>query len=131
MATIGEAARRSGINIETIRYFEREGVVPQPGRSAAGRRLYTEDDISVLVFVGRCRKLGFTQTDIKALLALRTAPVTECADVLSIALQHRQAVRSRIEDLQRLDTALMALVAECEAGSTKCPAIEKLFSVPG
>ena len=59
MATIGEASRRSGINIETIRYYEREGVVPRPGRSASGRRVYTDDEVAVLAFVKRCRDMGF------------------------------------------------------------------------
>lgn len=130
MATIGEASRRSGINIETIRYFEREGVVPRPQRSAAGRRVYSEDDITVLVFVAQCRKLGFTQSDIKALLALKTASAADCAEVLSIATQHRESVRNRIDELRRLDSALSALVADCKAGRTHCPAIEKLFSAP-
>lgn len=128
MATIGEASRRSGVRIETIRYYEREGVTPVPGRSAAGRRVYTEDGIAVLVFVKRCRDMGFPLSDVRALMALRNATDDQCDEVRSIAERHIADVRNRIEELQRLEAALEALVSECRLGRTACPALEALFS---
>ena len=68
MFTIGKASEQSGVNIETIRYYEREGIVPKPGRSAGGRRLYSSDEIAKLRFVRRCRDLGFPISNIQTFL---------------------------------------------------------------
>ena len=70
MFTIGKASEQSGVNIETIRYYEREGIVPKPGRSAGGRRLYSSDEIAKLRFVRRCRDLGFPISNIQTFLSL-------------------------------------------------------------
>ena len=128
MATIGEAARRSGIHIETIRYYEREGIVPPPGRTAGGRRAYTERDIGLLVFVKRCRDLGFSISDILNLQALRDASDDQCREVKTIGLHHLQDVRDRIADLTRLEASLAALVAECNGGRVECSALRELFA---
>ena len=131
MMTIGDASRRSGIHIETIRYFEREGLLPAPARSATGRRLYSEDDIGVLTFVSRCRDLGFRQADIRTLLALRNAPEESCGEVRQVAAGHLEDTRARIAGLRRLEAALASLIAECRDGRTACPALETLFSDRG
>ena len=128
MAAIGEAARRSGIHIETIRYYEREGIVPPPGRTATGRRIYTEAEIGILVFVKRCRNLGFPISDVKTLMALRDASEEQSGEVKTIALHHLQDVRDRIADLTRLQASLTSLVAECEDGRVECPALKELFA---
>jgi MerR family mercuric resistance operon transcriptional regulator len=128
MTSIGEAARRSGIHIETIRYYEREGIVPTPSRTAAGRRLYTESDIGMLIFVKRCRDLGFPISDIRTLQGLRDASDDQCGEVQTIALHHLQDVRDRIVDLTRLEASLASLVAECDGGRVECPALKKLFA---
>lgn len=128
MATIGEASRRSGINIETIRYYEREGIIPAPGRSASGRRVYSDDEIAVLAFVRRCRDMGFPLVDVRALMALRNAADDQCDDVRSIAERHIADVRRRIAELRRLEMALKSLVSECSKGRTACPALEELFA---
>ncbi|MGB7242767.1 MAG: MerR family transcriptional regulator, partial [Sulfitobacter sp.] len=70
MFTIGKASEQSGVNVETIRYYEREGIVPKPGRSAGGRRLYSNDEIAKLRFVRRCRDLGFPIAIIQTFLSL-------------------------------------------------------------
>jgi MerR family transcriptional regulator, mercuric resistance operon regulatory protein len=128
MATIGAAARLSGINIETIRYYEREGIVPSPERSEGGRRVYTADQIEILLFVKRCRDLGFPLSDVKAMLALRTAMSDQCDEVRAISERHIANVRAKLEDLRRLEQALVELVAECRKGRTECPALKGLFS---
>jgi len=128
MATIGEASRRSGINIETIRYYEREGVVPRPGRSASGRRVYTDDEVAVLAFVKRCRDMVFPLADVRVLLALRNATADQCDEVRVISQRHIADVRNRIAALRRLETALGALVSECRQGRTACPALQELFA---
>ncbi|HEX9789150.1 MAG TPA: MerR family DNA-binding protein [Kiloniellales bacterium] len=128
MAMIGEASLLSGINIETIRFYEREGIVPAPDRSSGGRRVYTADQIAILIFVKRCRDLGFPLADVRTLLALRTAADDHCDDVRLISERHIEDVRRRIADLRRLEKALVALVAECRKGRTDCPALRELFS---
>ncbi|MEX2614614.1 MAG: MerR family transcriptional regulator [Alphaproteobacteria bacterium] len=128
MATIGEASRRSGVKIETIRYYEREGVTPAPDRTATGRRVYTENGVSVLVFVKRCRDMGFSLSDARALLALRNATDDQCDEVRSISERHIADVRNRIVALRQLEAALEALVSECRKGHTACPALEELFT---
>lgn len=128
MATIGEAARRSGINIETIRFYEREGIVPAPGRSTGGRRVYATDDVDRLVFVKRCRDLGFSLRDVRALLALRCAESDQCDEVRTISKRHISDVRDKIRDLRRLERALVSLVSECQEGRADCPALKGLFS---
>lgn len=128
MIAIGEAARRSGIHIETIRYYEREGIVPAPGRTAGGRRVYTDADIGMLVFVKRCRDLGFPIADIRALQALRDASDEQCAEVQTIALHHLQGIRDRIANLTRLEASLASLVTECDDGRVECPALRGLFA---
>lgn len=128
MATIGEAARRSGLHIETIRFYEREGVTASPGRTAGGRRAYTEDEIERLVFVKRCRDLGFPLPDVSAMLALRNAEHDQCDDVRAISERHIADVRAKIRDLRRLERALVKLVAECREGRADCPALDVLFA---
>lgn len=128
MATIGDAARRSGIHIETIRYYEREGIVPPPGRTAGGQRSYTERDIGMLVFVKRCRDLGFPISDIRTLQGLRDASDDQCGEVETIARHHLQAIRDRIADLAQLEASLESLVAECKGGRVECPALKELFA---
>jgi MerR family mercuric resistance operon transcriptional regulator len=128
MYPIGEAARRSGVAIETIRYYEREGVVPLPDRAASGRRLYDKAGIARLRFVKRCRDLGFSIEDVRALLALSKPDSKACSDVKRIGERHLHDVRDKIADLTRLEAALTELVAECEQGKRQCPVLRQLFA---
>ncbi len=126
-ATIGTAARRAGVNIETIRYYEREGVVPKPARAANGRRVYGEAEIGRLAFVRRARELGFTLGEVRALARLAAQPAAACSDVLSMTRGHLADVRRRIADLERLERALARLAAQCARGRPRpCPVIEAL-----
>ncbi|MEQ8694797.1 MAG: MerR family transcriptional regulator [Gammaproteobacteria bacterium] len=125
---IGAAAQRSGVNIETIRYYEREGVVPSPDRSEAGRRMYDDQGIARLRFVKRCRELGFSIQDVKTLLALSTMTEPPCHDVKAIGERHILQVESKIYDLEKLLIALRGLIRQCDSGRERCPAIQKLFS---
>ncbi|MPZ12078.1 MAG: MerR family DNA-binding protein [Kiloniellaceae bacterium] len=128
MHPIGEVARRSGVTIETIRYYEREGVVPLPDRSASGRRLYDSAGIARLRFVKRCRDLGFPIEDIRALLALSKGDSKACSDVKLIGERHLRDVRDKIADLTRLEAALADLVAECDEQRPHCPVLRQLFA---
>lgn len=127
MHSIGEAARQSGVTIETIRYYEREGLVPTPARFASGRRLYDGAGITRLRFIKRCRSLGFSIQDIQALLAIANEPNKACGDVKAIGEQHLCDVQKRITDLTRHERALMELLSECERGKPSCSALQRLF----
>ena len=124
---IGEAGRRAGVNIETIRYYEREGVVPKPARAANGRRVYNDAEIGRLVFVRRGRELGFTLGEIRALSRLAAGPGTACDEVLAMTRAHLAQVRRKIRDLARLESVLARLARQCARGRPRaCPLIEAL-----
>lgn len=127
MHPIGTAARLSGVAIETIRYYEREGVVPKAERSGSGRRLYGKDAIARLRFVKRCRELGFSIPDIRSLLALAQNRQTSCDEAREIGEANLTVVKSKITDLQRMEQALAELVRLCRAGQPDCPMLRHLF----
>ena len=125
MRPIGAASTMSGVNIETIRYYEREGIVPRAERTPAGRRLYGDADIARLRFVKRCRDLGFSVPDIRTLLELSAGNGAPCADVKALGERHLHGVRRKLDALGKLERALAELVRRCDAGRTDCPMLEK------
>ncbi|HEY1927654.1 MAG TPA: helix-turn-helix domain-containing protein [Caulobacteraceae bacterium] len=129
--TIGELSRRTGCNIETIRYYERIALMPAPPRR--GRyRSYGADDVGRLGFVRRARELGFTLDEVRALLDLAAGGQEACAEVRTLAVSHLQAVQARIADLQRMEQVLAASVRACDAGRDPgCPLIEALYAEGG
>ena len=131
MHPIGAAARLSGVNIETIRYYEREGIVPRAARTPAGRRIYDSDDIARLRFIRRCRDLGFSVPDIRTLLELSAGSEAPCADVKALGEQHLRGVRRKLDDLGKLERALAELVKQCDAGQTDCPMLARLLAASG
>ncbi len=128
MFPIGRASVQSGVNVETIRYYEREGIVAKPGRSAAGRRLYTPDEIARLRFVKRCRDLGFPMSIIQTLLSLTSDQGRSCGEVKLMAEDHLVAINAKIENLARLRDALQGLSNSCDDGTSSCPMLEALMS---
>ncbi|MCU0883348.1 MAG: helix-turn-helix domain-containing protein [Beijerinckiaceae bacterium] len=123
---IGDLSRQTGCHIETIRYYERIGLLPKPSRR--GRyRTYTPADVARLRFVCRSRELGFAIKEVKALLRLEIGGVTSCAEAKSMAAKHLQDVRSRIADLRRMEHVLASTVKACDDGdSAVCPLIAAL-----
>ncbi len=126
--TIGQVARRTEVGIETIRFYEREGVLEKPDRSASGYRLYREDVIDRLRFIRRAQKLGFTLNQIKELLSLRLDPTTTCADVKQRAEQKMNDVENKIRTLQRMKRALVKLTKACSGRgpTSECPILESI-----
>ena len=110
---IGELARRFEIPVENIRYYEREGLLPQPKRSAGNYRQYTETHADHLAFILNCRSLDLSQDEIRKLLSVRTAPGRDCADVNQLIEGHIEQVGRRIRDLKRLLIELKALRQSC------------------
>lgn len=102
MFAIGEVSRLSGVNIETIRYYEREGVLPSPERSGSGRRMYSQDGLARIRFVKRSRDLGFSIAETRELLDLTAQAGQTCAQVKPIAQSHRDAVDEKIRQLRSM-----------------------------
>ena len=127
MVTIGEAARRSGVGIETIRYYERTKVVEAPSRSPAGRRLYSADEIHVLRFIRRCRDLGFSLSEAKSLLGIASSTELTCADAQVVGQRHLQAIRQKICDLRQMQHSLELLMQPCQPGQRDCAMLVTLL----
>ncbi len=126
--SIGELSRRTGVNIETIRYYERIQILPAPPRSSNGRRVYGPMERWTLAFVRRARELGFTLGEIRTLLTLsaENSPAT-CAEVRGIAAAHLTDIRAKIADLRAMERVLAQAVELCDAGEIPgCPVIETL-----
>jgi MerR family transcriptional regulator, mercuric resistance operon regulatory protein len=127
--SIGEASRHTGVKLETIRYYERIGMLTGPPRTAAGHRVYGADDVRTLAFVHRARELGFPLADVRTLLTLRATGPACCAKGRDIALRHLASIRGQIADLSRLAQLLEQTVDQCSAKTTPdCPVIELLDS---
>jgi MerR family mercuric resistance operon transcriptional regulator len=126
--SIGELSRRTGVNIETIRYYERIEMLPAPPRTASGRRVYGPAETRSLTFIRRSRELGFTLDEIRALLALSAADgKNTCAEVRQLAASHLADVRAKIADLRAMASALSDAVRRCDAGELPgCPLIDAL-----
>jgi len=123
---IGELSRRTGCNIETIRYYERIGLLPRPPRTDGGRRAYGEQSIVTLNFVRRCRAFGFSLDDVRELLVQRNAQPC-CRDVKSIAARQLEMVRAKLRDLAELEASLAGLVAQCSGQTTgDCAVLDAL-----
>ncbi|MCY4498044.1 MAG: MerR family transcriptional regulator [Rhodospirillaceae bacterium] len=128
MRPIGAASTMSGVNIETIRYYEREGIIPLADRTPSGRRLYGDADIARLRFVKRCRDLGFSVPDIRTLLELSAGNGASCADVKALGERHLHGVRRKLDELGKLERALAELVRRCDTGRTDCPMLERFLA---
>ena len=126
--TIGQVAKRVEVGIETIRFYEREGVLEKPDRSASGYRLYGEDVIARLRFVGRAKELGFTLKEIRELLGLRVEPTTTCADVRIRAETKIGDIEEKIRTLKRMKRALVKLTKACSGSgpTSECPILESI-----
>ncbi len=125
--TIGKLSSQTGVNIETIRYYEKEGILPAPPRTEGGHRLYTEEHLKRLMFVRRSRELGFSLDEIRTMLDMVDGGNLTCAEVKNITLKHLDDVRDKISDLQKLEKTLKAIASQCKGSKTPdCPIIDAL-----
>jgi MerR family mercuric resistance operon transcriptional regulator len=128
---IGVLSSRSGVNVETIRYYERIGLLAKPPRTAGGYRLYQMADIERLAFIRRTRDLGFSLDDVRRLLDLADGRSRSCRRVRDIASTHLADVRSKLGDLHRMERVLADLVSACADGTLPaCPLLESLAHAP-
>ncbi|MBX3021898.1 MAG: Cu(I)-responsive transcriptional regulator [Bdellovibrionales bacterium] len=124
---IGQAAERSGVSAKLIRHYESIGVVPKAGRSDAGYRIYTENDVHILSFVRRARDLGFSMKEIKKLVGLWRNKSRASAEVKTLALQHVKALDQKIAQLEAMSKSLKQLARNCHGdGRPECPILDGL-----
>jgi MerR family mercuric resistance operon transcriptional regulator len=128
--TIGQVARRAGIGVETVRFYERQGLVEQPARKESGYRQFDEGTIARLRFIRRAKELGFTLNEIKELLSLKLDPSTTCAHVKRQAETKIADIQGKIDSLKRMKQALVKLTKACSGqGQTRdCPILDALDS---
>lgn len=128
--TIGELSKRTGVNIETIRYYEKIGAMPNPPRTATGYRVYGADLLDRLTFIRRCRQLGFGMKEIQELLGLVDAHGYTCAEVQALTLEHAEMVRRKVRDLKSLEKTLRRIASQCTGKKVpECPIIDALLGV--
>jgi len=128
--SIGVLAERSGVNIETIRYYEKIGVMPKPARSAGGYRVYGNDHARRLHFVRRGRELGFSLDELRGLLRLVDGHAYTCQEVHALTIEHLKDIRQKIADLRRLERAMSDMATQCTGDQVpECPIIDALFEM--
>jgi len=125
---IGELARLTDCKVETIRYYERTGLMPSPPRTEGGHRVYGQTHLQRLTFIRKARALGFTMEQINSLLSMVDGEHQSCAIVAVEAERHLASIRQRIEDLQRLELTLSDTLAQCHRGDRPdCAILDALF----
>lgn len=132
--TRGRLAEETGTNIETIRYYEKIGLMPEPKRSESGYRLYGAAARKRLRFILRGRELSFSIEELRGLLGLVDGGDYTCGEVHEMTVAHLDSVRRKIDDLRRLEQTLAEMAAQCEGGAVpECPVIDVLFgeTMPG
>ena len=124
--TIGEVAKQTGISVETVRFYEKQGLITKPQRTSAGYRQYSPEAIRKVHFIRRAKAAGFTLNDIGELLALRREPGASCSDVKQRALKKIAEVDQKIKDLRKIRGALDRLATKCSGtgGLDNCPILE-------
>ena len=128
--TIGQVAGRAGIGIETVRFYERRGLIEDPPRTESGYRQYSEDAVSRLRFIKRAKGLGFSLKEIMELLSLRLDPETTCGDIKKRAETKIADIEEKIRSLRNMNKALTKLVATCSVNGPvrECSILETLYA---
>lgn len=122
-------SKRSGVHGETIRYYEKAGLMPEPDRADNGYRIYNEIHVRRLAFIRRCRELGFPSSEIANLLRMVDGGDYTCREIRNHALAQLADIDSRINDLRKIRKTLATMASECDGGLVPdCPLVESLFS---
>lgn len=128
--SIGELSKLTECNIETIRYYERINILNKPRRTSGGRRIYNKAEMKRLLFVRRCRELGFTLDEVRELLRLVDGKKYTCAEVKKITVGHADDVQTKIKDLRKIEKVLRSVSSKCEGRNVPdCPIIDVLFNI--
>ena len=123
---IGQVAKRAGVNVETIRFYERKGLLTQPQRNQEGYRQYSHEAITRIRFIKRAKELGFSLTEISELLSFQANPRATCGDVKQRAEAKISTIQARMKDLQKMKRSLENLAAACKGSGPldDCPIID-------
>lgn len=126
--TTGEVAERAGVNIQTVRYYERRGLLPEPARLPSGYRAYDADYVARIHFIKRAQELGFSLSEIEELLSLRATPDESSREVRARTVAKITEIEEKIRDLHRMKTTLEHLAAACDGHGTTgdCPILHAL-----
>jgi len=120
--SVGELARLTGVNVETVRYYEHIGLLPTPPKTISGRRVFGNEHLSALSFIKRARDLGFGIKDIRELLALRHRD-NACDDAKAIAAKHLASLRAKLNELVKLERVIASALDKC-SGGLECPVLD-------
>lgn len=123
---IGEVAKQLGMSIDTLRYYEKEGLLANIQRSSSGTRYYGEKDLSRLRFIQRSQKMGFTLKEIRELLSMREDPTTACDETRRLTQAKLDEIQMRMQELDQLSRELQLLINLCTGTGDNCPIIEGL-----
>jgi Hg(II)-responsive transcriptional regulator len=128
--TIGQLARQGSVHVETIRYYERRGLISKPPRSVSNYRMYSPEDLHRVKFIKHAQGLGFSLKEIKQLLSLRATTRAKCADVQKYTTFKIEDIQQKIHSLTRMRRSLEKLLRECSGDlpATECPILESLES---
>lgn len=124
---VGEIAKKVGVNVETLRYYEKIKLMPKPKRIESGYRVYDASDLQRLLFIKRGKELGFTLKEIKELLELKIESTATCGDVKHLAEHKLTDIEKRIRDLKNIKKVLLKLITQCvckEVSTEECPILE-------
>ena len=125
----GSLAKRTGVNSETVRYYEKIGLMPIPARSNSGYRIYDQTHLKRLSFIRRSRELGYTLQEIRELLELVDGGDYTCAEVRDRTMRHLDDVAKKIRDLQKMQRTLKTMASKCDGGLVpECPIVDALYS---
>ena len=128
----GALAREAGVNIETIRYYEKIRLMPEPYRTGNGYRVYGETGLKRLSFIRRCRELGFLLDEVCGLLGLVDGADYTCAEVRDLSIVRLGDVRQKIRDLRKMERTLKEMVSQCDGGLVpECPIVDRLYTSSG
>jgi MerR family mercuric resistance operon transcriptional regulator len=123
----GDVAALTGLHLETVRYYETAGLLPAPPRGEGGQRLYGPAEVKRLSFIRRCRELGFTLDEIRALLQLVDGRNFTCDEIKAMTLAHVGEIHKKIADLRRMERILKDMAAKCDRGAVpECPIVDAL-----
>ena len=126
--TIGGLSKKAGVNIETIRYYEKIGIMPKPPRSEGGNRLYDAEQAKRLSFIRRSRELGFPIDEIRELLKLVDEKSSTCAEIATLSQKHLDDIKAKIKDLRKIEHHMKDMLSQCSKDSAPdCAIIDVLF----
>ena len=129
--TVGELSKQAGVNLETVRFYEKQRLLPEPERTPGGHRLYTQDDVDRLSFIQRAKWVGFTLKEIRTLMRVREADPTEsCEDAMELARHKVGEINAKLDELQKMRDALQTFLDTCpDTDAGHCYVIQGLQSV--